>query len=222
MEHQYFCIDIQIIWYILQLINRSNIRLPIFRSEIEVLCYLLRFRDHSRDIKDASWEAKTRKAPLPSRIHSKVVLTRQLAVVRALHVLGDVFAIAGPLSTRHVKMRRLATRAEWLRHVALHRAIKANRTETIVRVHMVVVTDLGESRICRGHSSTAVFSIQGDVARTFRCETTGLVGEDVANVIWQSESRRIWIATRAGQVQWLLLPVYCRWSCALHLQESYS
>lgn len=69
------------------------------------------------------WKAKKRKAPLPSRIHSKAVLTRQLAIVGALHVLGDVFAVAGPLSTGHVKVHGLAARGERLRHIALHRAI---------------------------------------------------------------------------------------------------
>lgn len=61
--------------------------------------------------KDASRkEAKKGKAPLPSRIHSKVALTRQSTIVGALHVLGNVFVVAGPLSTGHVEMCRSAMR----------------------------------------------------------------------------------------------------------------
>lgn len=141
----------------------------------------------------------------------------------ALHVLGNVFAVAGPLSAGHVEVHGLAARGERLRHVALHRAIQTDRAETIVRVHMAVIADLGQSgALCRGDRATAVLGIQGDVARAFRREATGLVGEDVADVIRQTESRRIWIITLAGQMQLLLLPVNCRRSRALHLEECYN
>lgn len=119
----------------------------------------------------------------------------------ALHVLGDIFAVAGPLSTGHVKVHGLAARGERLRHVALHRAIQADSTETIVRVYVAVGADLGKAgAICRGDSGTAVLGIQGDVARAFRRETSGLVGEDITDVTRQSESWRIWIVTHTGQV----------------------
>lgn len=72
-----------------------------------------------------------------------------ISIVRSLHVFGYVLPVPGPLAARHVQMRRLAAGTERFRHVALHRAVQADRAEAVVRVHVRVCTGRRDAQAIR-------------------------------------------------------------------------
>jgi len=157
---------------------------------------------------------------MPRLVHVFTVFLLEFAkfhdlVVRFLHVFGDVFVISGPLSARHVEMRSFAARAKRHRNVALHRAVQANRPETIVRID-VSVSARSSSRspiravcvecpLCLSIAAALAGHVgqnrRSYVASAFRSETTSLVAENLGNVARQRQSRRFWVTTHSGEMK---------------------
>ena len=136
-------------------------------------------------------------------------------IVWILHILGDVFAIFGPLTTRHIEMRSFAAWTEWNWNVALHRAVETYSTDTIVRLDVNVtarwttnspISVIGVIRFPDSWIATRLTSHvsqyrSSDVSGAFWCETTRFVSENLGDIAWQWDFWCIGITTYTRNVK---------------------
>lgn len=138
------------------------------------------------------------------------------AEVRGPHVLGEVLAVLRPLAPGHVQVGRPAARAERLRHVRLHGPAEADRSPTVVRVDVRVLTQrlaaplmllLSRLMLLRLHLMARRVAVEverrGEVTGALGGEPAGLGVEDLGDVGGQGEPRGRRVVARHARVQLL-------------------
>lgn len=134
--------------------------------------------------------------------------------MRSSHVLRQVLAISGPQTSGHIQIRVPSMGAERLGHVGLHRAVQANRSETVVgfdsRVELLHLDGISEAKAVGWYGIAVADAVRAveekrsqHITGTFRCESWRLGVEDLWDVGGQGQLWRLGVTTDYRRVQLL-------------------